>query len=85
MYFEEGIDVSNINILRKISNECEVKLSDNFFNEEGDKEIQQFAYQLANQYDISGVPFFIINNKYVLSGAQDSKTFIKIFRKILQN
>ena len=31
---------------------------------------------------VTGVPFFIIDDKYTLSGAQDSDTFLKVFEKL---
>jgi len=31
---------------------------------------------------VTGVPFFIINDKYSLSGAQESDTFAKLFEKL---
>jgi predicted DsbA family dithiol-disulfide isomerase len=33
---------------------------------------------------ISGVPFYIINNKYGVSGAQPAETFVGAFREISQ-
>ncbi len=41
------------------------------------KEIQ--GYQ---QMQISGVPFFIVNNKYGISGAQPAETFIQAFNSL---
>jgi len=37
----------------------------------------------ARQYGISGVPFFLINKKYALSGAQPTETFVQAFNKII--
>eukprot|EP00899_Mesostigma_viride_P018519 jgi/Mesvir1/26669/Mv20453-RA.1 len=34
---------------------------------------------------VTGVPFFIINNKYKLSGAQDPETFAEVFEEILSS
>ena len=31
---------------------------------------------------VTGVPFFIVDNKYFLSGAQDADTFLKVFNKL---
>jgi predicted DsbA family dithiol-disulfide isomerase len=30
---------------------------------------------------VSGVPFFVFNNKYAVSGAQDSKVFLEVLQK----
>jgi len=37
---------------------------------------------LAQQYGISGVPFFIINSKYAISGAQPLETFSNALNKV---
>lgn len=37
---------------------------------------------LANEYGIQGVPFFVIDGKYGVSGAQDSSTFADILTQI---
>ncbi|TFD86640.1 DsbA family oxidoreductase [Cryobacterium serini] len=37
----------------------------------------------ANEYGIQGVPFFVIDGKYGISGAQDPATFTQAFNQIL--
>ncbi len=39
--------------------------------------------QLAQQYRITGVPFFLINKKYALSGAQPTEMFVQALQKII--
>lgn len=36
----------------------------------------------AQQRGISGVPFTIINDKFGISGAQETETFLEIFKKV---
>ena len=31
---------------------------------------------------VTGVPFFIVDDRYSLSGAQDADTFLKVFEKL---
>jgi predicted DsbA family dithiol-disulfide isomerase len=38
--------------------------------------------RIAQQYGITGVPFFIINEKYAISGAQPLETFIRALNKV---
>ncbi|CAM3353894.1 DsbA family oxidoreductase [Paenibacillus taichungensis] len=40
--------------------------------------------QQAREYGISGVPFFIFNEKYALSGAQPAEVFSQVLEKILE-
>ena len=37
---------------------------------------------IAQAQGVTGVPFFIINDKYQLSGAQEPDTFAKIFEEL---
>ncbi|MCQ6276148.1 DsbA family protein [Bacillus sp. V3B] len=39
---------------------------------------------VAKQYGISGVPFFVINQKYTISGAQLVETFLNALEKVWQ-
>jgi predicted DsbA family dithiol-disulfide isomerase len=39
--------------------------------------------QAARQYGITGVPFFLINKKYALSGAQPTEVFVQALQKII--
>ena len=39
--------------------------------------------QTAKQYGVTGVPFFLINNKYSLTGAQPTETFVKALKKVI--
>ncbi len=39
--------------------------------------------QTAQQYRITGVPFFLINNKYALTGAQPTEVFVQALEKVI--
>ncbi|MGA9225858.1 MAG: DsbA family oxidoreductase [Mesobacillus sp.] len=39
--------------------------------------------QTAKQYRITGVPFFLINNKYALTGAQPTEAFVQALTKVI--
>ena len=43
---------------------------------------QDFA--TAREFGITGVPFFVIDNKYGISGAQDSSVFLGAFKQLLE-
>jgi predicted DsbA family dithiol-disulfide isomerase len=38
----------------------------------------------ARQFQISGVPFFVFDRKYAISGAQDSAVFLNTLQKALE-
>lgn len=50
-------------------------------SDEGTAEVRQ-SQNTANQLGISGVPFFIFNNQYAVSGAQPAELFLEIFDKL---
>lgn len=83
-YFEQGVDLSKKENLISVAVDAglskdavEKLLSTN----EGLAEIA-LAEQELQKLGISGVPFYIINNKYGVSGAQASETFRKAFEDI---
>jgi predicted DsbA family dithiol-disulfide isomerase len=39
--------------------------------------------QTAKQYNITGVPFYLINKKYALTGAQPTETFVHALQKVI--
>ena len=39
--------------------------------------------QTARQYGVTGVPFFLINQKYALTGAQPTEVFVQALQKII--
>ena len=40
------------------------------------------AREMSKQYGVNGVPFFIINQKLTLAGAQDSEVFVEAFKQV---
>lgn len=83
-YFEEGADLTNnMNLLDIISEAgLDREKADALLNsEEGLVEVK-YLEQLNHQRGISGVPFYIINKKYGISGAQLPSTFVKTIKEI---
>lgn len=83
-YFEQGIDLSKKENLVKVAvrvglNEEEVIAL--LESEKGLAEVT-FAEQTNYQRGITGVPFYIINNKYGISGAQPAEAFVEALTNI---
>lgn len=83
-YFEQGIDLSkkenlvSVAVGAGLSKEAvETLLS----SDAGLSAIEQQEQELQ-KLGISGVPFYIINSKYGVSGAQASETFVQAFEDI---
>jgi predicted DsbA family dithiol-disulfide isomerase len=83
-YFEKGIDLSqreNIIAVAKEGGLDEIKVSTFLESDEGIEEMK--AEQIHNrEIGVTGVPFYIINNKYAVSGAQPAALFVQAFKDI---
>lgn len=83
-YFEQGVDLSKLENLLTIAakngldrEETKAFLVSDELKAEV-KQMEQFNYRRK----ISGVPFYIINNKYGVSGAQPSDAFLEILTEV---
>ena len=87
-YFEVNDDISSIDTLARIATDVKLFKSEAdaraFLADETDA--NRIDMEVQNAYDIgvSGVPHFIIDNKYSVGGAQDAPVFKHIFDLILK-
>jgi predicted DsbA family dithiol-disulfide isomerase len=82
--FSEGKNVNDLQLLKQIGveNGIPAERLENFFeSEEGKQEVRQLE-GWAQQAGISGVPAFIFNDKYLVSGAQPAETFQQVFEQL---
>jgi predicted DsbA family dithiol-disulfide isomerase len=86
-YFTEGVDLSKDENLVSVA--VQAGLPQDLAEEALANETAALQVSLAEQemykLGITGVPFFIINNRYGVSGAQPAETFIEAFREIVQS
>ena len=71
-YFIEGLDIGDKEVLINIGKQFDInedKINE-FFNPENIERVNSYR-QIANEKNITGVPFFEIGNNYI-SGAQNS-------------
>jgi predicted DsbA family dithiol-disulfide isomerase len=83
-YFEEGVDLSKRENLIAVSTRAgldEGKVKSWLDSDKGLTEVE-LAEQANYQRGISGVPFYIINNKYGVSGAQPTQAFIQMLTQV---
>ena len=83
-YFEQGKNIDNMVTLKEIgeqvglnSDEVSEVYNSAAFTEEVIKDIQR-----AQQIGVRGVPFFVFNEKFALSGAQPLDTFKQAIQKV---
>jgi predicted DsbA family dithiol-disulfide isomerase len=89
-YFSNEGDLSDRDALLRIGTEAGMQkeklqalLAENE-NSQARELIKVEEMQWKRKFRISGVPFFIFNKKYALSGAQESKAFLDIFAQIAE-
>jgi predicted DsbA family dithiol-disulfide isomerase len=83
-YFEQGIDLTKMENLISIATQMAIdpeKIKSFLSSTEGMVEVTTSEMQNAPR-GISGVPFYIINNQYGVSGAQPSEIFTKALLEI---
>lgn len=84
--FEDGLDVASLDVLLGLAAGMGVDADDlrrRLEAGEGSAEVQQ-DLDMASGVGITGVPFFIIDGKYALSGAYPVSQFLAAFSKIAQ-
>ena len=82
-YFTQGRDISNRQTLVDVVVESGLErrlVEDTLNSDEGMAAIHE-AEKLSRRHGVSGVPFFIVNEKVALSGAQAPETFLEAFRQ----
>ena len=79
-YFEEGRDIGNSDVLVEIASEggMDSALVADLFEQGADRELVEREDALAHRMGISGVPSFIFQNKYVISGAHDPEQLVRV-------
>ena len=84
-FFIKGINIGNLSELTNIaiSNNIKNFNEDLFKNRKDLRNTVQTSDENSRSKGVTGVPFFIINNNYAISGAQESEVFKKIFETCL--
>ncbi|MBL7555220.1 MAG: DsbA family oxidoreductase [Bdellovibrionaceae bacterium] len=83
-YFTEGKDISSHGVLVDAGESVGLAKEDvlNVLNSDAFASEVREDEELAHEGGISGVPFFVFNRKYAISGAQPPESFLDVFKKI---
>jgi len=83
-YFTDGANTDDNEVLIKIGVEAGLDaleiitmLNGNDFSPEVENDLQE-----SRMFGVTGVPFFIFNRKYAVSGAQEPAVFLEILEKV---
>lgn len=82
--FEEGRNIGDHAVLLDIAETSGLDrdVIGNLLSSDADKETIRAEIAAASQMGVSGVPFFIIDQQYAVSGAQTSDVLVNAFREI---
>ena len=84
-YFTKNLALADFDVLKKIAVDCgldAVEVETFLAGDEFAAEVRSDEHR-ATAYGIHGVPYFVINGKYAISGAQPTKFMTASLRKIL--
>ena len=83
-YFEEGRNVGRVDDLADLAAEIGLDRDDVVRSLESGEYLAAVRadQRQAQEYGIQGVPFFVIDGKYGVSGAQDATTFVEVFGQV---
>jgi predicted DsbA family dithiol-disulfide isomerase len=84
-YFTEGRDIGKRQTLLDVVVEAGLdrKRAEAVLESDEGQEALREADELGRRFRVDGVPFFIVNGKITLSGAQQPEAFLEAFRKAM--
>lgn len=82
--FEEGKNVGDHTVLAEIAESCDMnrKLVESLLSSDADKDLIVGEIDAAQKMGVNGVPFFIMDGQYAISGAQTADVLAGAFRDI---
>ena len=85
-YFLEGQDISDLEVLTEAAVEAclDRNVITAYLQSTDDHQLIVAADQHARSLGVSGVPFFVFDNKYAVSGAQPPELFLQVIDRIEQ-
>lgn len=83
-YFEQGRDIGDPEVLEWVADQCgmDVDIVRALLASDDDVLLVEREDALARRMGINGVPTFIFENKYLLSGAQETEALLSVIDKV---
>ncbi len=81
-YFTEGRDIGSQRTLIELASESGLdrQAAEVMLNSDDGMDVISNGREMSQRHGVTGVPFFIIDQKITLSGAQEPETFLEAFR-----
>ena len=86
-YFTDGLNLGEREVLERLAAEAGLDQQEvyEFLISDEYALAVRVDEQTAQKLDIKGVPFFVIDQKYAISGAQPVEAFLQVFEKLLED
>ncbi|HEY6979835.1 DsbA family oxidoreductase [Reyranella sp.] len=80
-YFEDGLDIGDLKVLVECATRAglDAELTRRFLQSDDGRQEVVASDVYARRLGINGVPCFIVNRKYAVSGAQPPSAFVEVF------
>lgn len=84
-YFEQGEDIGSHEVLADAAREVgmDTDIVRDLLSKDADKDLIAKEDAMAREIGIQGVPSFVINSQWVVTGAQEPETLVRMFNKLL--
>ena len=79
-YFEEGFDIGSLSILAELAEQAGLRANEFLMSEEGAAEVKA-EESVGHKMGIRGVPYFVFDGTYGVSGAQPHEVFLSALRR----
>lgn len=79
-YFEEGLDIGSLSILVELADRAGLRAAQYLMGEEGVAEVKD-EESVGHKLGIRGVPYFVLDGTYGISGAQPPEIFLSAFQR----
>ncbi len=86
-YFERGEDIGNRDLLLEVAGEAGMDhvLLRRLYDEDADRDLLTNEEALARQMGVSGVPTFILSEKFAFVGAQETAAWLDVLDRLADN
>mmetsp|Transcript_9775 Transcript_9775/g.17596 ORF Transcript_9775/g.17596 Transcript_9775/m.17596 type:complete len:153 (+) Transcript_9775:417-875(+) len=83
-YFEENKSLGEQAVLEECASKAGLAQSSDFLSnsELGAREVRGEMQEYGRAFQCTGVPMFVVDGKFTLSGAQESDAFLRLFGKL---
>lgn len=84
-YFEQGEDIGSHEVLIDAAGEVgmDTDIVRDLLSKDADRDLIAREDAMAREIGIQGVPSFVINSQWVVTGAQEPETLVRMFNKLL--